>query len=416
MTAAGGPHAEFDVVIAGGGMVGASLAVALATQPLRIAVIERAPFHGGVSASFDSRTIALSRNSRRILETLGLWSRLSDAAWPIRAIHVSQRGRFGSAVIDAAEQSVPALGHAIDGRALGTSVWGAVSGCDNVTVLAPAVAVSAVTATDSASVIVDTNGTKRSLSCRLLVVADGSHSPLRDSLGITADIRPYGQTAIIGHVGADPSRTTDVAFERFTANGPLAMLPAGPGRFSFVMTRTTPDAAAILAMPDSGFLALLQSEFGHRLGTLHRLGKRSAYELELVRSQRVTTERAALVGNAAHGLHPVAGQGFNLGLRDVAALAEVIADDRHDRSTLADPGTPAVLTRYRDWRRRDQRNVVAFTDGLIRLFDLPGEATGLARGAGLLAFDLLPGAKAALAREAMGIGGRMSRLARGLPL
>ena len=181
-----------------------------------------------------------------------------------------------------------------------------------------------------------------------------------------------------------------------------------------MLTQADAEVEATLELSDHAFCALLQQRFGHRLGDFLRVGTRVAYPLELTRSSRMTAARAAIVGNAAHGLHPVAGQGYNLGLRDAATLAELIADDW--RNGLQDPGAAALLSDYAEWRRRDQRNVVAFTDGLVRLFDLPAGLLGNLRGLGLAAFDVLPGAKNALARRTMGLGGRLTRLARGLPL
>jgi len=200
-----------------------------------------------------------------------------------------------------------------------------------------------------------------------------------------------------------------MAYERFTPGGPLALLPAGPGRYVFVLTRRTAVAEAVKCLPDAEFVQLLQEEFGFRLGRFTRVGARSSYPLELVEADAVTAPRVAVVGNAAHGLHPVAGQGYNLGLRDAATLAELIAE-----TAGADPGRPDLLARYAAWRRPDQRRVVSFTDGLIRLFDRRG--LGPLRGLGLLLFDATPGAKRLLARETMGLRGRRTRLVRGLRL
>jgi 2-octaprenyl-6-methoxyphenol hydroxylase len=171
-----------------------------------------------------------------------------------------------------------------------------------------------------------------------------------------------------------------------------------------------------MALNDAAFLQLLQQTFGHRLGRFGRLGTRHAYPLHLVTAERITAERSVIVGNAAHGLHPVAGQGFNLGLRDVATLAEILADRAQNSEISKDVGAPELLERYREWRYRDQRNVVAFTDGLIHLFDIPSNAAAVARGFGLLAFDMLPRVKRALAHHTMGLSGTLTRLARGLPL
>ncbi len=406
----GSGEAAVDVLIAGGGMVGASLAVALASSRLRTMLVEAVPFGDAGQPSFDSRTVALSRSSQRILSGLGIWLAVVDSAHAIRRIHVSERGRFGTALIDAAQQGVEALGYVVDNRCLGAALWQALNTDGGATIASPARVLGASAEGDGLRVVIAAGERRFDVRTRLLVVADGARSALRGALGIAARTRPYGQTAIVGNVGVSrPER--DTAYERFTPAGPLALLPAGGDRYAFVLTRRTADAEPALALPDEEFLGLLQKEFGYRLGRLQQLGKRIAYPLELVRAERVTAARVAVIGNAAHGLHPVAGQGYNLGLRDVAALAELLTEDRG--ATVCDPGAPELLRRYADWRARDQRNVVAFTDGLIRLFELAPPPLGTLRGAGLLAFDLLPPVKRALARHTMGLAGRQTRLARG---
>jgi 2-octaprenyl-6-methoxyphenol hydroxylase len=405
-----------DVFIAGGGMVGASLAVALAGLDLRVGLAEAVPLGGPGQPSFDRRTVALSRSSQRILDSLGLWAGLGPEAAPIRRIHVSEQGRFGSTVIDAVREGVPALGYVIGNARIGAALWGALNAARGVALHVPGEVQGVTPAGEYLRVLVRREGGVVAVPARLLVVADGARSRLRAGLGIEARVRPYGQTAIIGTVGLARGRVGDLAFERFTPSGPLALLPAGADRYAFVVTRRTDDAPATLALDDAGFTGVLQEAFGHRAGRFAAPSPRVAYPLELVTAAPATAPRAVVIGNAANGLHPVAGQGYNLGLRDVAALAEVIADDVRRNGSAADPGADAVIRQYRDWRRRDQRNVVAFTDGLVRAFGVDAPLLGPLRGLSLLAFDLLPGAKGLLARETMGLGGRMSRLARGLPL
>jgi 2-octaprenyl-6-methoxyphenol hydroxylase len=409
------PPGEVDILIAGGGMVGASLASALARLPLKVALVEAVPFASEGQPSFDDRTVALSRSSQAILDTLGLWPSLASQVFPIRSIHVSERGRLGTSVINADEEGVPALGYVAASRILGATLWAGLAGRDNLDLHCPAKVVRVEPGAEAVRAWLAGPDGERELRARLLVVADGARSILRTQLGVEARFRPYGQSAIVGNVAVTDRRWPDRAFERFTPEGPLALLPAGPGRRAFILTRRTDEAPGVAALPEPEFLALLQDTFGFRLGRFSGLGRRQVYPLELVTAERLTGPRFVLVGNAAHSMHPVAGQGYNLGLRDVAFLAETVADHfRAGRS--ADPGGAEVLAAYLDRRRRDQRNVVSFTDGLIRLFGdgRPGMAT--ARGLGLLAFDLVPGAKAFLARETMGLGGRLSRLARGLPL
>jgi 2-octaprenyl-6-methoxyphenol hydroxylase len=228
--------------------------------------------------------------------------------------------------------------------------------------------------------------------------------------GIEAEVLDYEQTAIIFNVTPEEANLGR-AFERFTVNGPLAMLPLGEQRCSVVWTVKRELAQSILALDEPLFLARLQEQFGYRLGRLLQTGERSSYPLYRVKAMQQTGHRLLMLGNAAHSLHPVAGQGFNLSLRDVAALAEVMA-------TLdgADPGDPAVLARYLEWRQADQDKVLEFTDGLVRLFSNPFAPLRLARSAALLSFDLAPGVKRLFARHTMGRAGRLPRLARGVPL
>jgi 2-octaprenyl-6-methoxyphenol hydroxylase len=316
-------------------------------------------------------------------------------------------------VIDGDEEGGEPLGYVLENRLLGAMLWRAMRDSPNVTVRSPATVAGVARADDALEVTVQEGGASSVLRTRLLVVADGARSSLRASLGIAARIRSYEQVAIVGNVavhgGSRAGGQGSIAYERFTPDGPLALLPAGPGRYVFVLTRRAAVAGAVVGLPDAGFLELLQQEFGHRLGRFERVGARSSYPLELVEADAVTAPRVAVVGNAAHGLHPVAGQGYNLGLRDAATLAELIA-----ATAGADPGRPELLARYAAWRRPDQRRVATFTDGLIRLFARSGP--GALRGLGLQLFDTTPGAKRVLARQTMGLGGRQTRLVRGLPL
>ncbi|NND60235.1 MAG: 2-octaprenyl-6-methoxyphenyl hydroxylase, partial [Gammaproteobacteria bacterium] len=255
---------------------------------------------------------------------------------------------------------------------------------------------------------VSTGGELRKITARLLVVADGARSATREKLGIAAATTEYGQHALIANVTPQQAHR-NVAYERFTPDGPLAFLPMSNGRCSVVWTQKPEASTQVLELDDHAFLGALQAAFGYRLGTLQKTGKRFAYPLSLVQAQRIVSGRAVVIGNAAHGLHPVAGQGFNLGLRDVAALAEVIADSD-------DPGRRSTLRRYRRWRAADHKRVINFTDGLVRLFGSDLGPVRAARGAGLVAMNLLRGPRALLARQSMGLSGKLPRLARGVPL
>jgi 2-octaprenyl-6-methoxyphenol hydroxylase len=403
---------SYDVAIVGGGMVGATLGVALAPLNLRVAIIEAVPHTAPAQPSFDERTTALSNGSRRILETLGIWAALGALATPIRKIHVSEQGRFGFARIDAAEQNLAAMGYVIANRDLGQSLWSHLAG-PGLSVYCPA-AVSQVSANEqSVTLEIAQQGAKTTIDAKLVVAADGALSAVRSAFGVDAEVRDYEQTAVITTVL--PQRFHDnVAYERFTPGGPLALLPLDGGRCTLVLTLPKDAAQAAMAWSDQEFLEEVQRRFGFRLGRFLKVGRRIPYPLSLTRAERTSSGRCVIIGNAAQGLHPVAGMGFNLGLRDAASLAELIAE-RAARED-ADPGSPALLAEYDAWRAADRGGVIAFTDGLVRLFANPLSSVRRLRNLGLLAFDLLPPAKAALSRLSTGGGGRVPKLARGVAL
>ena len=403
----------YDLAIAGGGLVGASLALALAPLGLRIALVEGVAPGSGGHPSFDERTTALANGTVRVFRSLDVWRHMEREATPIRRIHVSEQGRFGTARIDAAEQGLEALGYVLPNRVIGAGLWEGLRACPTVELIAPARATGSALEVDRRVLAYELDGAERHVAARLVVAADGSKSLVREQAGIEADHWAYGQTAIIATVTTQ--RFHDhVAYERFTPEGPIAVLPLAEGRCGIVWTRRPEEASRLLALPDDAFLAEFQRAFGFRLGRLLAVGQRHSYELGLARTTRHVADRLAVVGNAAQAMHPIAGQGFNLGLRDAASLAEVIADARV-AGTL-DAGAPGTLAAYAAWREQDQRRIVAFTDGLVRLFASPlGVARGL-RSAGLLAFDAFPPAKSAMARLSVGAAGRVPRLARGVPL
>ena len=403
---------QYDVVIVGGGMVGASLVCALAGRNLRIAMVEAVQPAVRAGAGYDDRAIALAYGTRRIFTGLQLWEQLESAATPIHRIHVSDRGHFGMARMDRNEEGLPAIGYVVPARDIGRVLSEAIAAIDGVDSWCPAT-VTAVHRTDEGVQLqLDCDGVVETLDTRLVVAADGADSLLREQFGIGHVQRDYGQTAIVTNISPQLPHK-NIAYERFTASGPMALLPMSGQRCAVVWTVATQQADAVMALDDADFLAQLQERFGYRLGRLEKTGRRQAWPLRLVQAKESVRERLALVGNAVHTLHPVAGQGFNLGARDVAVLAEVLVDALRAGE---DPGSLAVLNRYGDWRHRDHRNVMLFTDGLASLFSLPIPALGVVRSAGMLAFDLLPPAKRWLTRMTMGRAGRTPKLARGLPL
>jgi 2-octaprenyl-6-methoxyphenol hydroxylase len=403
----------YDLAIAGGGLVGASLALALAPLGLRTALVEATAPDATVHPSFDERTTALANGSVRVFRSLGVWRHMEREATPIRRIHVSDQGRFGTARIDAAEQGLESLGYVLPNRVIGAGLQAGLRDCTNVELVAPARVLGSEPSGTERLLRVEIDGVERNLAARLVVAADGARSLVREQAGIGAVHWDYGQTAITATLVTQ--RFHDhVAYERFTAEGPIAVLPLSDGRCGLVWTRHPESATRLLGLPDAEFLAELQSAFGFRLGRLVSVGQRQSYELGLWRAERHVGERLAVVGNAAQALHPIAGQGFNLGLRDAASLAEVLADAIAAGAT--DLGAAGPLENYAAWRDQDQRRIVAFTDGLVRLFASPLGTLRALRTLGLLAFDALPPAKSAMARLSVGASGRIPRLARGVPL
>jgi 2-octaprenyl-6-methoxyphenol hydroxylase len=387
-------------------MVGLSLAAALADLPLDVVVIEPVAPGADEQPSFDSRTTALSAGSRRVLEGISAWAAIAAGATPIRRIHVSERGAFGTAILTAGEQGVASLGYTVENRLLGQSLRARVGASQRIRLCHARVANLAASAD---AIRIDTDNGE-AYEARLVVAADGAQSAVRTALGVGAGISDYGQHAVIAHV--DTARFHDhTAFERFMPEGPVAVLPIGEGRSAIVWAMAPEAARRALDLDDRTFLAELQSAFGLRLGRFTRVGKRQAYPLALTRAERLTAPRAVIIGNAAQSLHPVAGQGFNLALRDVALLAELLAD-----AGAGDPGGPALLARYAAERAPDREAVIRFTDSLVRGFGLPLAPLRRARGSGLLLFDLLRPVKHEFARRTMGLAGRQPRLVRGLPL
>lgn len=398
---------EFDVLIVGGGMVGATLAVALHRSPYRTGLIEAQPPGAECQPGYDDRSIALSYGSSRILHCLGLWSALMPLAEPIRRIHVSDRGHFGVTRMDADKEGVAALGYVIESRAFGAVAATRLQAMHgNFRLLCPARVEAVQPDDDRVTVDVNVDGGRRTLTTKLLVAADGAASSVRRMLNIPAEQTDYGQHAIIANV--TPQRhSAGTAYERFTDSGPLALLPmrdhAGrQARCAAIWTVPVSRHDALMALDDAAFLRALQQRFGWRLGRFMHTGRRSSYPLTLVNNSRRIAPRTVFIGNAAQSLHPVAGQGFNLALRDVATLVDCL--NRHEEGLpVADPGDGGLLEHYQRRRRGDQRNVIRFTDQLVKLFSNDFPPLAHARSLGLFALDIMPALRRQLARRAMGL-------------
>jgi 2-octaprenyl-6-methoxyphenol hydroxylase len=403
---------KVDVAIVGGGMVGASLALGLRGLGVTVLLVEGVAPGASAQPSFDDRTTALGNASRRIFASLGVWSDIAPRAAGIRTIHVSDAGRLGFARLRAQEQGIEAFGYVVANRVIGAALWQQLSASQDIVLRMPAKAERIEITADGAqlTIVTDTGG-QEIVEARLVVAADGAQSGVRTAAAIDAAVEDYDQVAIVANVAAD--RPHDgTAYERFTPSGPLAVLPLYDGSYGVIWSCSPADAAGVLSLTDDSYLRELQARFGWRAGKFVRVGRRASYPLRLTRAAATTATRAVLIGNAAQALHPVAGQGFNLGLRDAAMLAEVIAN----APAGVDVGAPDLLHRFSDWRAADRTGVVKFTDGLVKLFGDRRPGLGILRNLGLLMFDLAPPAKSALARVSAGFGGPSPRLARGLPV
>ncbi len=377
-----------DILIVGGGLIGASLILALRGLGYKALLVESKEFGGSTGADFDARSLALSPASQRILHMLGVWDLLQPDATPIHHIHVSDQHRFGATRLQAHEKEP--LGYVVEMQHINQALQQLVAEED---LLAPATLVELDLEKQVARV--NTPSQVHSIQAKLIVAADGAESSVRQLCGLKPQIKEYNQQALVANIGLTRSHEYR-AYERFTSEGPLAMLPMQGQRMAMVWAMKPLEAQRLLSEPDAVFLRELQAAFGYRLGRLLKVGTRSAYPLRQVSMAEQAKWPVVFVGNAAHTLHPVAGQGFNLGLRDVAALAQCIAQQGLNKEMLAG---------YVQLRASDQRLITGFAHGLVNLFTsrLPG--VGLARDLGLILLDNSTFLKNCLARHAQGFSG-----------
>lgn len=387
-----------SVIIVGGGMTGATLALAISrltrgTLPVHLveAIAPDASTHPG----FDARAIALAAGTCQQLERLDIWKSLADCATPITSVHVSDRGHAGFVTLEAQDYRVDALGQVVELHDVGLRLFSLLKRAPGVTLHCPA-RVSEFSRSQAGVSVTLENG--ETLSGQLLVAADGSRSALGAQCGITWQQTPYHQAAVIANVTTSAAGTGR-AFERFTPHGPLALLPMSQGRYSLVWCHAQDQQSEVLSWSDEKFCHELQKAFGWRLGRILHAGKRSAYPLALTTASSPVSHRVALVGNAAQTLHPIAGQGFNLGMRDVMSLAETLADAW---VAQADVGQYALLCRYQQRRQGDKEATIGVTDGLVHLFANRWAPLVAGRNAGLMAMELFTPARDMLAQRTLG--------------
>ena len=366
--------------------------------------------------SYDDRTLALGAASCSILQGLGLWDALAPEATAIRQVVVSSPDQPWRVCLDASESGREAFGHVVEARRFGAVVSAHLATLDTLELICPARLEALQPGPDAVSLQLHTGDGPRHLQARLVVAADGADSAVRTLLGIGAREKRYAQTAVICNVTPREPHLGR-AFEQLTSSGPFAVLPHLGGRCGLVWCAPEEQAARLLQLPEADFLRQAGQRADASLGGFVKLGKRSAYPLRLLVPERDIDQRVAILGNAAHAIHPAGAQGFNLGLRDVACLAQLLADAApEDGSAAADPGAAELLEAYSQWRKPDRESVVAWTDGLVSLFASPLAVSRGVRGAAMLAHAVLPALRRRMASAAMGYRGRSPRLALGEPL
>ena len=394
-----------DVVIVGGGLVGASLAIALARQGVEVGLVEAAPA-GQMPAVFDQRNLSFAAATVNALTALGVMQQLRTPTGPIRRIHISRQGDFGRVRLEAQDYGRATFGQVVVARDFGEALEARLDGLSGLTRYRPArfVGFAPDEAGHRALRIADAEG-ERTLHARLVVAADGTRSAVREALGIGVDEHDYGQTLFIARVRATQA-PDGTAYERLGDDGPTALLPRGDRHWGVVHGVAREQAETVAALDDAAWLARLQRAVGWRIGRLVASGERSAYPIARVVAQRLVADRAVVLGNAAQTIHPIGAQGFNLGLRDALTLAEEIA--RGD-----DPGAASRLAAYAARRREDRERTLAFSDGLARLTANPSSLLKPVRSAGLVAMEAQPSLQAFLVGGAMGFRGDVPALCRG---
>ena len=402
---------KYDLIISGGGMVGASLACMLVGYGFRVALVEAAVYSSTNQPSFDNRALALTYSSGVIFQNLNVWQGLNtNEATAIRQIEVSDAAAGGYVRLAAKDVAQEALGWNVEARAIGAQLLRVLESNECVSILSPMILRQVEINDACVSAIADDSeeGNGHPLSAKLLIIADGSNSALREQLKFIPRSIPYRQRALVCRVETD-RKNRGCAYEHFTRSGPLALLPFCENGYSVVWTQEPEDLNEVLKLSRSEFLVKLQSVFGNRIGQFKQLiGERKVYPLTLSHLKNFAKPRVVVVGNASHTVHPVAGQGFNLGLRNVAALAQVLRDSRNRGWDI---GNIEVLSKFERWRSQEGEYVTWFTDGLIQVFANEIPVLTPARNFGLDLLQLLPPAKRWLLERTMGMHGRQPDLA-----
>ena len=397
-----------DIAIIGGGLVGLCAGLVLQHPDRRVSIVEAGNLEQSRSDGLNARSIALSASSVQIFRALGIWAKIEAQATPIRHIHVSSRGRWGVTRLQAGDYQLDALGYVIESHALGQCLLDAVDGSDNIK-LEQNAGFESITQDAAVTIGYRKNKRRQKLQARLALIADGANSQARAALGIGHQSFDYGQAVVISNVEVSQPKV-DTAYERFTPQGPLAMLPLGGKRYACVWTLAPEQASTVCIGDDAEFSAALQACFGFRLGLIERVGKRFSIPIQRTRADTLHCGRCLLIGNAANALHPVAGQSFNLSLRDIASLHELLCE--HDLAEFDDE-LRQVAQDYEMLRTEEQRRVIGYGDGLVTLFSNELPLFDHLRAAGLGLLDLVPALKTQAAFAGMGMTFGGNRLLRG---
>ncbi|MHA2939462.1 2-octaprenyl-6-methoxyphenyl hydroxylase [Vibrio sp. RC27] len=399
---------DFDVVIAGGAMTGATLALILSNamgDKVSIAVVEPYLAESSEHPGFDSRSIALSFGTVEILKRFFLWDELAVAATPIEHISVTDQGHAGMTEITAQEHHLSALGYVVELADVGKIYANMLKESSSITFFSQKRIIDVQRSIDSVAITLDDDCV---INSKLLVAADGAQSDSSKQIGLALDEHDFNQVAVIANIGLSEDHNGR-AFERFTQSGPLALLPMSQNRMSLVWCVSPDRADELMQSEDSLFLEQLQSQFGWRLGALKKVGQRSSYPLVLRSRPQTISHRFAAVGNAAQTLHPIAGQGFNLGIRDVSTLVECLQAQVSQDNQLGidlDLGKYQGLEQYRQRREQDRELTITMTSSLVHLFSNTWWPTVVGRNLGLMAFDTLPAVKAPLFKRTLGLVSR----------
>ena len=395
---------NFDIAIVGGGVIGSTLACAMASSSLRIALVERQPTLAGTSDSDrDGRSFALTAFSKNMLDALGVWEKLDEFSVSIKNIHISERGRFGAMRMNCREYDSESLGYLVPAEKLARVLHEHIGQHQQIECIRP----YRVSGIQSRADKVRLYGEGLPIEAKLLIAADGTHSFIRKELGFPVDEKPYGQTAIVGNIGVTNYQPC-IAYVRFTAQGPLVLLPRADNSYGFIWTNPSKVAQEHLALSEAEFSVRLQQAFGFRLGHISRLGKRYSYSLSLKVSQRLVKQRTVLIGNAAQTLHPVAAQGLNLALRDIAELCEIL----HVSKDALD-GINKKLHSYESKRQSDVRRTVLLTNRLNFLFSTENPILTRARGFGLALLGAVPVVENYILQQGSGTFSSSARLLQG---